>query len=93
MLRPMARGAIPLLVLACGGAPRGEDSAGASTRGGPDAVPCVPGDPMPEVPLDTARDYTLRVVPGDTSRRYAMPEYRVPLCPPDSARAPSPSSK
>ena len=96
MSRRTARGAALSLILACGGAPRGEHSPPASMPasppasrpGDPDSVPCVPGDRMPRLPLDTTRDYTLRVVPPDTSRRYAMREYRFRVCPPDSARSP-----
>jgi hypothetical protein len=96
MLRQTARGAALLLTLACGGAPHGEHRATASPPAGPparppvgpDSVPCVPGDRMPRLPLDTSRAYTLRIVPPDTSRRYAMREYRFRICPPDAAPSP-----
>ena len=93
MLRQATRGTILLLTLACGGAPRGDGSGRAGAAGAPDSVPCVPGDRMPRLRPDTTRDYTLRVVPPDTTRRYAMREYRVPLCPPDSGRAPAPGTR
>ena len=49
-------------------------------------LPCFHGDRMPRVPLDTSRDYRLRVLRPDSARRYAMREYRIPLCPPGDAR-------
>ena len=95
MPRPTVPGTILLLTLACRGAPRGEPRLAAATVAVPpaplaarDSAPCFPGDRMPVLPLDTTREYTLRVFRPDSARRYAMREYRIPLCPRDSAPPP-----